>query len=140
MFPQGRARKHQMTSELGWGGRKDVCTECGNRSLRRLLSAQGRLRGVYLHSLLKPHKTNNHHKNNLIKNRVGEKIATYRRKQQGFRRGETSDYLHSREQTGGVLLSREERSCLGGEISAKNLGKTWAWEALDTSDGQYRLG
>ena len=100
MFPQGRARKRQMTSELGWGGRKHVCTECGNRSLCRLLNAQGRFRGVYLHSLLKPYKTNNHHKNNLIKSRVGEKIATYRRNQQGFRRGEAGDYLHSREQTG----------------------------------------
>ena len=29
-----------------------------------------------------------------------------------------------------VLLPGEEGSCLGGEMSAKNLGETWAWEAL----------
>lgn len=39
----------------------------------------------------------------------------------------------------GVLLG-EEGSRLAGEMSAKNLGETWAWEALRHPDGQYRLG
>ena len=129
-----------MTSERE--GEKKTClyVECRNKSLGRLLNVHGRLTGVCLHSLLKAYNINNNIKILLKKQRIGEKIGTGKRKQQGFRRGETSGYLLSRGERTGNLLPGEEGSHLEGEMDEKNLGKTWGWEAVGTSDGQYRLG
>lgn len=110
------------------------------KSLGWLLNVYGRLTGVYLHSLLKAYNINNNIKIILKKQRIGEKIATGKRKQQGFRRGKTSGYLLSRGERTGNPLPGEERSHLEGEMDEENLGKTWSWEALGTSDGQCRLG